>query len=51
VWFRAPLADCLARNGARPPEELVNERALRNVFAAVEPPTQDEGFARIVEVR
>jgi predicted kinase len=50
VWFRTPLAACLARNAARPPDELVDERALRNVFAAVEPPTEDEGFIRVVEV-
>jgi hypothetical protein len=50
VWFRAPLETCLARNAARPKDEVVPERAVRNVYAAVEPPTTDEGFHSILEV-
>lgn len=50
VWFRTPLATCLARNAARPNDEVVPERAVRNVHAAVEPPTTDEGFHSIIEV-
>jgi predicted kinase len=50
VWFTAPLEVCLARNAARPEDELVPERAIRNVHAAVEPPDLDEGFERILEV-
>lgn len=51
VWFRAPLELCVARNAARPPDEVANESGLRNVFAALEPPTAEEGFARIVELQ
>jgi hypothetical protein len=41
---------CLARNAARPEDEVVAERAIRNVHAAVEPPGLDEGFEQILEV-
>ena len=51
VWFRTPLDECLARNAARPPDEVVSERNIRNVHAAVEPPTLDEGFSAIVVPR
>ena len=50
VWFKAPLAVCLKRNAARSVDEAVPEQAVRNVFAALEPPTLAEGFAKIVEV-
>ncbi len=50
VWFSAPLDVCLARNAARPSDEVVSERALRNVFSALEPPSINEGFAQITEV-
>jgi predicted kinase len=50
VWLRTPLDECLARNAARPPDEVANERGLRNVFAALEPPEEEEGFAEVVVV-
>jgi predicted kinase len=50
VWFHTSLEECLARNAARPAHEVVNERALRNVFAAVEPPAREEGFVTVTEV-
>lgn len=50
VWFRTPLDLCLARNRQRPADERVDERAIRNVHAAVEPPSLSEGFARVIEV-
>jgi predicted kinase len=50
VWFRTPLETCLARNAARPKDEVVPERGVRNVHAAVEPPTMAEGFHSIIEV-
>ncbi len=50
VWFRTPLETCLTRNAARPQDEVVPERAVRNVHAAVERPTLEEGFHRIIEV-
>jgi predicted kinase len=50
VWFRTPLAACLARNSARPADEIVAEQGIRNVYAAVEPPSHLEGFAEVVEV-
>jgi diamine N-acetyltransferase len=50
VWCRTPLALCLARNAARPADEIADEQGLRNVFAALQPPSLDEGFERVVEV-
>ena len=51
VWLQTPLQVCLERNAARPADEVVNERGLRNVFNALEPPQPSEGFAQIIEVR
>lgn len=50
VWCRAPLSACLERHSERPLDEVVNEQALRNVFAALEPPAVAEGFATIIEL-
>ena len=50
VWLKTPLDVCVARNAARPVNELCDEEAVRNVFAAVEPPSLEEGFARIEHV-
>ena len=50
VWFKTSLDLCLAQNAARPADEIANERGLRNVFAAIEPPSKEEGFARVIEV-
>jgi hypothetical protein len=50
VWFQTPLELCIARNAARPIDEVVPEQAIRNVYAAVEPPSADEGFEHIIEV-
>jgi len=50
VWFQTPLDHCLARNAARPLDEVASEHGLRNVFAAIEPPAQDEGFAEVWQV-
>ena len=50
VWMKTPLEICIARNAMRLSDELVGERAIRNVHAAIEPPGLDEGFAKIIEV-
>jgi len=50
VWMRTPLDACVARNAARPADEVADEGGLRNVFAALEPPTLDEGFHEVIEV-
>jgi len=50
VWMRTPLAHCLARNAARPADEVADEQGLRNVHAALQPPTLDEGFEAVIEV-
>ena len=51
VWFKASLDDCLTRNAGRSLAERVDEEALRNVFAALEPPSLEEGFTHVHEVR
>lgn len=50
VWFRTSLETCLTRNARRPPDQVVPERNIRNVYAAIEAPTLDEGFSTIVHV-
>lgn len=50
VWFQTPLDVCLARNAARPPDEIAAEQGIRNVHAALEPPGDAEGFAGIIEI-
>ena len=48
--MKSPLLACLERNAARPADEAVNEKALRNVYAALEAPSLSEGFDAIIEV-
>jgi predicted kinase len=50
VWFQTPLQSCLARNALRPEDEVVSEQAIRNVFAALEPPSIEEGFEDVLIV-
>jgi hypothetical protein len=50
VWLQTPLEICLKRNAARPLDEVANERGLRNVFAALEPPDRSEGFVEVIRV-
>jgi predicted kinase len=50
VWFRTPLELCLSRNRRRPTDQVANEIGLRNVFAALEPPREQEGFATVLLV-
>ena len=50
VFFKTPLEVCLSRNADRPADEVVPERNVRNVYAAIEPPTIAEGFEQIIEV-
>jgi ABC-type ATPase involved in cell division len=50
VWLQTPLLACLERNAARPVDEVVDEQALRNVYAALEAPSLSEGFDALIEV-
>ncbi len=47
VWFGTPLQTCLASNGTRLRDQVVDDCGLRNVFAALEPPGLMEGFAEL----
>ncbi|MFT3800993.1 MAG: AAA family ATPase [Burkholderiaceae bacterium] len=50
VWFQTPLRLCLQRNACRPADQIADERGLRNVFAALEPPAIEEGFSSVLVV-
>jgi hypothetical protein len=50
VVVDTPLDVCLVRNRQRPPDQIVPERNIGNVFAAVEPPDRDEGFIEMIVV-
>jgi len=50
VWFKTPLEVCLSRNASRPADEVVPVQSVRNVHAAIEPPTIAEGFTQVIEV-
>jgi len=50
VWLQTPLDVCISRNSKRPTDELVSERAIRNVHAAIEAPRLEEGFTEILIV-
>lgn len=50
VWFQTPLDACIARNASRAVDERVPEQAIRNVHAALEAPTVDEGFNDILVI-
>lgn len=51
VWFQTPLTRCISRNASQPADEIANEQGLRNVFAALEPPSIEEGFSEVVVVK
>ena len=48
LFFDVPLAVCLERNGTR--VRRVPENAMQEMATKLEPPTLEEGFARIVRV-
>jgi predicted kinase len=49
IFFDTPLDACLERNRRRP--RRVPEAAIRRMAARLEPPTQQEGFRRILVVK
>lgn len=50
VWLKTSLDMCIVRNAARPLDEIASELAIRNVHAAIEVPSLDEGFSEVLEV-
>lgn len=50
VLFKTDLAICLERNAQRTIDKMVDEQALKNVFAAIEAPSLDEGFTNIIVI-
>jgi predicted kinase len=51
VWFTAPVGECLRRNATREGKARVPAVAIYTTVRKLEPPTLEEGFARIDEVR
>ena len=51
VWVDTPLEICLGRNAARPEGARVPLIGVHAAVARFEPPTPEEGFARIDVVR
>lgn len=48
VWIDVPLEVALSRNRRRREDHQVPDAALRSVFAMLEQPTVEEGFARVI---
>ena len=50
IWISCSLDMALARNRARPPDQIVPDEVVRLVFNTFEPPTLDEGFDEISKI-
>jgi predicted kinase len=50
-WFDTPLEDALARNRGREGKARVPDHAVLRTHKAIEMPTIEEGFARVIRVR
>ena len=50
VWVKTSLELALARNTARPADEVVPEEAIRSVFGLLEGPSHEEGFDEVMVV-
>jgi len=46
IFFDVPVEMCIERNASRP--RIVPEQAVREMAARLQPPTLDEGLARVV---
>jgi predicted kinase len=51
VWVNTPLEVALAQNSTRSGLARIKEEAIRHVHENLEPPSIEEGFAKIIEVR
>jgi predicted kinase len=51
VWLNVPLETALHRNSLRSLDEQVPDDVIQTVFSHFEPPTLDEGFAEIRQVK
>ena len=51
VWVDTPLEVCLTRNAVRPQERRVPPVGIHAALARFEPPSVEEGFARVDVVR
>ena len=51
VWINVPVETALLRNAARPPHERVPEPVVRHVLEQLVPPSVDEGFVDVIEVK
>jgi predicted kinase len=51
VYFHTLLGDAIARNRARPREEQLRPGAIVGTYRSLQPPSKQEGYARIYLVR
>jgi len=50
IWISCPLDVALARNRARPPDQVIADDVIRLVFNTFEPPSLGEGFDEVFKV-
>ena len=50
IWISCPLDVALARNQARPPDQVIADDVIRLVFDTFEPPSLEEGFDEVFKV-
>jgi|SRR5262245_3661534 len=50
IWISCPLDMALARNRARPHDQVIEDEVVRFVFNNFEPPTLAEGFDEVVKI-
>ena len=51
VWINVPIDVALQRNSQRRPDERIAEDTIRHVLEQLQPPSPEEGFVQIIEVR
>jgi tRNA uridine 5-carbamoylmethylation protein Kti12 len=51
IWISCPLDVALVRNRARPNDQVVPDEVVRLVFNDFEPPTEEEGFDEVFEIK
>lgn len=51
LWLDTPVPVCMERNDTRPGDRRIPDQVLFKMAAEMQPPTSDEGWDRIVQVR
>ena len=50
IWIFCPLDVAIARNRARPPDQVIADEVVQLVFNTFEPPTLEEGFDEVSKI-